>query len=71
MTNLLSTIMENYTVEYWQEHWDELIGRVEQGSMIGVTDGKHNAIMVPYDMYLDTINAIETCIPNTTDSTEH
>jgi len=44
---------------------------VEEGSIIGVTDGKNNAVMVPYDMYLDTINAIETCTPNTTDLTEH
>lgn len=71
MTNLLNTIMETYTIEYWQEHWNELITRVEEGSIIGVTDGKNNAVMVPYDMYLDTINAIEECIPNTTDLTEH
>ena len=43
MTNLLNTIMETYTIEYWQEHWNELITRVEEGSIIGVTDGKNNA----------------------------
>ena len=28
--------IEFYTVEYWQEHWDELMDRVENGETIGV-----------------------------------
>ena len=41
--------MEFYTVEQWQENWDELIGRVEDGESIGVTNGRNRAIMMPAD----------------------
>jgi hypothetical protein len=41
--------MDIYTVEHWQENWDELISRVEDGESIGVTNGKNTAIMVPAD----------------------
>ena len=50
--------MDTYTIEYWQEHWDELITRVEEGETIGITDGKNNAVMVPYEEYLDRVNEI-------------
>ena len=41
--------MEIYSVEYWQENWDELMARVEKGEHIGVTNGKDTAIMMPAD----------------------
>ena len=41
--------MEIYSVEHWQENWDELIKRVEEGESIGVTNGKNTAIMTPAD----------------------
>ena len=41
--------MDIYTVEHWQENWEELISRVEDGESIGVTNGKNTAIMVPAD----------------------
>ena len=41
--------MEFYSVEHWQENWEELISRVEDGESIGVTNGKNTAIMVPAD----------------------
>ena len=41
--------MEVYSVEHWQENWDELIERVEKGESIGVTNGKNTAIMMPAD----------------------
>ena len=43
------TTMEIYSVEHWQENWDELIKRVEEGESIGVTNGKNTAIMTPAD----------------------
>ena len=41
--------MHIYTVEHWQENWEELISRVEEGEHIGVTNGKNTAIMLPAD----------------------
>ena len=41
--------MHIYTVEHWQENWEELIERVEGGESIGVTNGKNTAIMIPAD----------------------
>ena len=41
--------MEIHSVEYWQEHWDELMARVEKGESIGVTNGENTAIMMPVD----------------------
>ena len=50
--------MQVYSVEHWQENWDELMDRVENGESIGVTNGKNTAIMMPADeelirMYTD------------------
>ena len=41
--------MEFYTVEHWQENWEELITRVQDGECIGVTNGRNRAIMMPAD----------------------
>ena len=41
--------MEFYTVEHWQENWEELISRVQDGEHIGVTNGRNRAIMLPAD----------------------
>tara|TARA_B100001564_G_scaffold320143_1_gene297878 strand:- start:339 stop:506 length:168 start_codon:yes stop_codon:yes gene_type:complete len=41
--------MEFYTVEHWQENWEEMIQRVEDGESIGVTNGRNRAIMMPAD----------------------
>ena len=38
-----------YTVEYWQENWDAIISRVENGETLGIEDGKNRAVMVPAD----------------------
>jgi hypothetical protein len=51
--------MDFYSVEYWQENWESLITRVENGETIGVENNKGNrAIMAPADeeiirMYTD------------------
>jgi hypothetical protein len=41
--------IEFYSVEYWQENWDELFDRVEQGEVVGIydEDSGHRAVMVP------------------------
>lgn len=36
-----------YTVEQWQEDFDNLFARVENGETIGITDGNLRAVMVP------------------------
>ena len=42
--------MQFYSVEYWQEHWDELIDRVENGETIGIeSENGDKAVMVPAD----------------------
>jgi hypothetical protein len=43
--------MEVYSVEYWQENWDELMGRVENGETIGIENKKtgEKCVMMPAD----------------------
>ena len=42
--------MEFYSVEYWQENWEELMDRVEGGETIGVENNRgERAVMVPAD----------------------
>ena len=41
--------MKFYSVEYWQENWEELISKVENGESVGITNGKNKAVMVPAD----------------------
>ena len=42
--------MQFYSVEYWQENWDELMGRVESGETIGVeNENGDKAVMMPAD----------------------
>jgi hypothetical protein len=42
--------IEFFTVEYWQENWDTLIERVENGETIGVeNDDGSKAVMIPAD----------------------
>ena len=42
--------MDFYSVEYWQENWDSLITRVENGETIGIEgDDGNRAVMVPAD----------------------
>jgi antitoxin (DNA-binding transcriptional repressor) of toxin-antitoxin stability system len=41
--------MEQFTVEQFQERFDELLGRVENGEHIGITDGNNDYVMVPAD----------------------
>jgi antitoxin (DNA-binding transcriptional repressor) of toxin-antitoxin stability system len=53
--------MEVYTVEQFQERWDEMIGRVEAGEHIGITNGNNTCVMVPADdelirIYTDSNN---------------
>ena len=42
--------MHFYSVEYWQENWEELMDRVENGETIGVeNENGDKAVMVPAD----------------------
>lgn len=42
--------IEYYSVEYWQENWEELMNRVEDGESIGVeNDAGEKAVMLPAD----------------------
>ena len=54
--------MEFFSMEYWQENWDTLMERVENGETIGVENNNgERAVMVPADdelirMYIDNNN---------------
>jgi len=48
--------MEVFTVEEFQERFDELMERVENGEHIGITNGKTTAVMVPADAELIRIH---------------
>ena len=52
-------IMQIYTVQEFQEKWDEMIDRVEKGEHIGITDGKNSAVMIPADDELIRIHTEE------------
>ena len=40
--------MKFYSVEYWQENWEELMDKVENGESIGVENKNgERAVMVP------------------------
>ena len=42
--------MQFYSVEYWQENWETLFERVENGETIGIENENGNkAVMVPAD----------------------
>lgn len=50
MKQLNSETIEFYSVEHWQENWEELVERVENGEHIGVENENGNkAIMIPAD----------------------
>jgi hypothetical protein len=49
-SDLLNTQkMQIYTVEEVQEHWDEMIARVEGGEHIGITNKNNTCVMIPAD----------------------
>ena len=55
--------MEIFTVEEFQERWDELISRVEDGEKLGiVNESGQAAIMMPAEEYyeLDELTRIYT-----------
>ena len=42
--------MDYYTVAHWQENWDELLERVENGETLGIiNESGDKAVMVPAD----------------------
>ena len=41
--------MEKYTVEEFQEDFDNLIEKVENGESILITNGEQTAVMIPFD----------------------
>jgi antitoxin (DNA-binding transcriptional repressor) of toxin-antitoxin stability system len=42
--------MEVFTVKQWEENFDSLLERVENGETIGIVDDEgRSAVMMPYD----------------------
>jgi len=41
--------LQKFTVEEFQEDFDALIERVENGESFIITDGERNAVIVPYN----------------------
>ena len=55
-----TTTMNFYSVEYWQENWDNLIEKVENGESIGVVNKNGDkAVMIPADDELIRIHIEE------------
>ena len=50
--------MKTYTVEEFQERWDEMIDRVEGGEHIGITNGKNTAVMIPAEEHYLAIHSV-------------
>ena len=49
-TYIHTLTMHFYSVEYWQENWETLMERVENGETIGVeNENGERAVMVPAD----------------------
>ena len=49
-TYIHTLTMKFYSVEYWQENWETLMERVENGETIGVeNENGEKAVMVPAD----------------------
>ena len=55
--------MKKCTVEAFQENCDDMIGRVERGESIEITDGKGSAVMIPIedDIYRIYVEHDEGC----------
>ena len=52
--------MEIFTIEEFQERWDELIGRVEPGEKFGVVnENGEAAIMMPAEEYEETVDIVK------------
>ena len=50
MFDIYTSTMEYFSVEYWQENWETLMDRVENGETIGVENENGNrAVMIPAD----------------------
>ena len=51
MSDILNkATMEVFTVQEWEERFDELFERVENGERIGIVgDNGHSAVMMPID----------------------
>ena len=48
--NIHILTMDFYSVEYWQNNWEALLGRVENGETIGIENiNGERAVMVPAD----------------------
>ena len=44
--------MDFYSVEYWEENFDELVERVEKGETIGIeNENGDRAVMMPVDEF--------------------
>jgi hypothetical protein len=58
-----TTTIKIYTVEYWQNNWETLIERVENGEHIGIKNEENGqtAVMIPAD---DKIVKIHTILKN-------
>ena len=49
-TLIHNSTMEFYSVKHWEENWNELFERVENGETIGIVNEKgEKAVMVPAD----------------------
>jgi prevent-host-death family protein len=56
MTSTISQVMESITVHTFQENFDELMERVENGESFIITGEHGDVIIVPYEHYNEDLN---------------
>lgn len=57
----LNMIMETFTIEEFQEDFDNLLGRVETGESFVITSEYGNAVLIPYAEYKE-VNEFVKCL---------
>jgi PHD/YefM family antitoxin component YafN of YafNO toxin-antitoxin module len=60
--HILKLIMQTFTVEQFQENFDELMDRVESGESFMITSEYGNAVMIPYKDVQEFINVNDEVI---------
>ena len=50
--------MKKLTLEQFHDNWDEMIGKVEEGEAIQITNGDSSAIMAPIEDEMYRIHTV-------------
>jgi len=56
--------METFTVEQFQENFDDLISRVENGESFIIEDDGKRVMIVPHKTYFDELQLLDEFVKN-------